>query len=86
MVLTGCRVSPRLVELGRELAYSADVMRSTFSKICLFVLCFASLPLVGCQYDPWAGGFLTGQSSEKDIAGTYRIHSEARLPPLVCAL
>jgi hypothetical protein len=35
-------------------------------------ICFLS----GCQYDPWADGFLTSQASEKDLVGTYRVNSD----------
>jgi hypothetical protein len=37
------------------------------------ILLLSSLLLIGCQYDPWADRFLTGQPNDRDIAGTYTI-------------
>jgi hypothetical protein len=31
--------------------------------------------LVGCQYDPWADGFLKYQPAEGELVGTYRVDS-----------
>jgi hypothetical protein len=44
--------------------------RTAFLALVLF-------GLVGCQYDPWANGFLTGQPIERDVAGTYVISAES---------
>jgi len=35
-------------------------------------ICF----LGGCQYDPWADGFLKGPAADKDLVGTYRVDSD----------
>jgi hypothetical protein len=32
--------------------------------------------LAGCQYDPWAGRFLTNRPAERDVVGTYRVDSD----------
>lgn len=37
-------------------------------------LCFV---LFGCQYDPWADGFLTTQPPDKDIVGIYKVDSDS---------
>ena len=40
--------------------------------ICKYaVLVVPLLTLFGCQYDPWANGYLTTAPSEKDIVGKY---------------
>ena len=39
---------------------------------------FGSLLLAGCQYDPWANGFLTANVAEKDVVGTYVIDADSQ--------
>jgi len=34
--------------------------------------------LVGCQYDPWADRFLTGEPAEKDVSGTYVVDADSQ--------
>jgi hypothetical protein len=38
----------------------------------LFAILTVVMPL-GCQYDPWAGGFLTRQPCEQDVVGYYAV-------------
>jgi hypothetical protein len=42
------------------------------------ILILAIALLGGCQYDPWAGRFLTMQPSPKDLSGTYLIDSDSQ--------
>ena len=32
--------------------------------------------LSGCQYDPWADGFLRKQPAERDVVGSYKVDSD----------
>jgi hypothetical protein len=38
--------------------------------------------LCGCQYDPWADGFLKNQAAEKDLVGTYRVDADTLTRPI----
>jgi hypothetical protein len=38
----------------------------------------ALLFLAGCQYDPWANGFVATQPAEQEVAGTYAIDADSQ--------
>jgi len=42
------------------------------------MLVLSCVLLGACQYDPWADGFLTAQTAEKDIVGTYVIDGDSQ--------
>jgi hypothetical protein len=50
------------------LRYITGVKRS-----CVLFAILAAVILAGCQYDPWAGSFLTRQPAEQDVVGFYSV-------------
>jgi hypothetical protein len=57
---------------SKNLMYMRSRPHQVFGIIFLASICL----LTGCQYDPWADGFLRSQAAEKDLIGTYRINSD----------
>jgi hypothetical protein len=54
--------------ISHEREYSV-VVKHIVSKWVVLVI--SALTLFGCQYDPWANGYLTTPPSEMDIVGKY---------------
>ena len=48
-------------------------MRPWFEAISIGLVCGF---LAGCQYNPWANGFLKAQPAEGDLVGTYKVDSD----------
>ncbi len=66
--------------LNRVLLHRMIIVVDTRSRPrqCLRAIGIGSLCwfLAGCQYDPWAGRFLTNQPAERDVVGTYKVDSD----------
>lgn len=43
----------------------------------LLLSCLSCIP-TGCQYDPWASGFLTAKPNEREIVGNYLIDADSQ--------
>jgi len=60
--------------------FRADLLRCkviTVKRRTAILMLLSFVPLVGCQYDPWADRFLTVEPVEKDVAGTYVIDADS---------